>query len=350
MKLFSENGYVDIRSILADDERYTFVWIIGGRATGKTYTFLKTVIEDDMRFIYMRRRQTQVDLIKTPEFNPFKKLNKNEGWNIVPAPITKNHSGFYNGKMDKDGIIRPEGSPLGYAMALSTISGLRGFDASDVEIWCYDEFIPEMNERAIANEGSAFLNAYETINRNRELEGEKALRFIGLSNSNTAANDIFLYLHLTEVVERMKKRGQRVWQNLDRRTMIIDLGDSEISEQKRDTALYKMAQGTDFIGMSLDNEFIDDDFSNINSMPLVEYIPKVAIGEICIYKHKSRSEYYVSSTITGSPRRIDDTEAGKLLFRKRYDYLWKLFLNGKIIFENFYCKKVLTKFLNNANV
>ena len=350
MKLFQENGYVDIRSILADDERYTFVWIIGGRATGKTYTFLKTVIEDDMRFIYMRRRQTQVDLIKTPEFNPFKKLNKNEGWTITPSPITKNHSGFYTGEIDKDGVLRPQGEPLGYAMALSTISGLRGFDASDVKIWCYDEFIPERNEMPIKNEGASFLNAYETINRNRELEGEKPLRFIGLSNSNTAANDIFLYLHLTEIVEQMKKRGQRVWKNLERRTMIIDLGDSEISEMKRETALYKMAVGTDFIGMSLDNEFIDDDFSNIRSCPLIEYVPKVAIGDICIYKHKDRKEYYVSASISGSPKRIEATETGKILFRRRYDYLWKLFLSGKIIFENFYCKKVLTKFLSDANV
>lgn len=349
MKLFSENGYVDIRSILADDERFTFVWIIGGRATGKTYTTLKTFIEDDVRFIYMRRRQTQVDLIKTPEFNPFKKLNKNEGWTITPAPITKNHSGFYVGK-EEDGILKPTGAPLGYAMALSTISGLRGFDASDIDIWCYDEFIAERNERPISNEGAAFLNAYETINRNRELEGEKPLRFLGLSNSNTAANDIFLYLHLTEVVEKMKKKGQRIWKDLKRRTMIIDLGDSEISEQKRDTALYQMAEGTDFIGMSLDNEFIDDDFSNIRSCPLVEYIPKVAIGEICIYKHKSRREYYVSATLTGSPKVIENTEAGKLLFRQKYDYLWDLFLHGKMVFENFYCKKVLTRFLSNVNV
>ena len=349
MRLFSENGYVDIRSILADDERYTFVWIIGGRATGKTYTALKTFIEDNIRFIYMRRRQTQVDLIKTPEFNPFKKLNKNEGWTITPAPITKNHSGFYVGK-EEEGILKPTGAPLGYAMALSTISGLRGFDASDIDIWCYDEFIAERNERPISNEGSAFLNAYETINRNRELEGDKPLRFLGLSNSNTAANDIFLYLHLTEVVEKMKKKGQRIWKDLKRRTMIIDLGDSEISELKRETALYQMAAGTDFVGMSLDNEFIDDDFSNIRSCPLVEYIPKVAIGEICIYKHKSRREYYVSATLTGSPKIIENTEAGKLLFRQKYEYLWDLFLHGKMIFENFYCKKVLTRFLSNVNV
>jgi len=60
---------------------------------------------------------------------------------------------------DCSGIYTDEEEPqiLGYTTALSTISGLRGFDASDVKIWIFDEFIPERHERAIKCEGEAFL-------------------------------------------------------------------------------------------------------------------------------------------------------------------------------------------------
>jgi hypothetical protein len=41
--------------------------------------------------------------------------------------------------------------PIGYTCALSTLSNMRGFDASDIQLLICDEFIPEKHERLLKN-------------------------------------------------------------------------------------------------------------------------------------------------------------------------------------------------------
>ena len=94
----------------------------------------------------------------------------------------------------------------GYTSALSTFSNLRGFDGSNIKILLYDEFIPERHERLIKNEADAFFNVYETINRNRELQGGPPLIALCLSNSNSLASPIFTALNLVKTLERMHNK------------------------------------------------------------------------------------------------------------------------------------------------
>jgi hypothetical protein len=166
---------------------------------------IETVIEDEIKFIYMRRTQSQADLINKPEFSPFKSLNNDFGWKIGTDSISKYNAGFYQ-QIESDDRLVCTGAPLGFTAALSTISNIRGFDASDVELQIYDEFIPEKHERPIKNEGAAFLNAYETINRNRELKGRKPLQCICLANANDLANPIFMELRLVRKAEQMRRK------------------------------------------------------------------------------------------------------------------------------------------------
>ena len=157
MGLYLPNGYVDIRWILAQCLPFNF--LVGGRGTGKTYGALKVVVEDNIKFMLPRRTQAQIDFVTKSEFSPIKPINRDLGVDITAAKKTKYNTGFY---------ADDSGDPIGYASALSTMSNLRGFDASDVQLWIFDEFIPERHERPIKNEGAAFLNAYETMNRNLE--------------------------------------------------------------------------------------------------------------------------------------------------------------------------------------
>lgn len=348
MNIFLENGYCDIKSILS--EPYSFIWIIGGRGTGKTYTTLKTVYEEKIKFMFLRRNQNQIDKVANPAMMPFKKLNEDNGWNVTIAPVVKDVYGAYESDIE-DGKLKPKGTPLGLFSALSTFANLRGFDGSDIKLLIWDEFIPQIGERPLKSEAEAFLNAYETINRNRELEGEEPLKFIGLSNSNTVASDTFLYLGLTPVIEKMRQKGMRVWKNEKRSTLIVDLGESEISEKKKQTVLYQMAVGTEYSGMALENDFVSDDFSNIVSRPIKEYYPYAFIGELCIYHHKSKSEWYVCQLAMGTPRFFyPDTAAGKEKFRRDHLSMVDHFLARKIYFKDFYCKKSLTKLLGLANI
>ena len=90
----------------------------------------------------------------------------------------------------------------GYAGALSTFSNIRGADFSDVKIIIYDEFIPEKTNRcSIRNEWDALLNLIETVNRNRELEGEESVKIILLSNATNIECDILAQSGLIPTIE-----------------------------------------------------------------------------------------------------------------------------------------------------
>ena len=193
MGLYLSSGYLDFEKIV--NYKLPFNFIIGGRGSGKTYGALKYVIDMHKKFLLLRRLQSQIDLVGKPEFSPFKAVAADMGIEIGVKSISKYNSVF----------IRNE-EVLGYSAALSTISNLRGFDASDVEMIIYDEFIPEPHEKPMRAEGTAFLNMYETVNRNRELKGCDPVQLIALANSNDLANAIFIELGIVDKVQKMAER------------------------------------------------------------------------------------------------------------------------------------------------
>ena len=71
---YTKDGYIDMASLYNEDPN-VFKFLIGARAIGKTFGAVKywtdKVRGTGNKFVLMRRTQTQVDLIKTPELNPF---------------------------------------------------------------------------------------------------------------------------------------------------------------------------------------------------------------------------------------------------------------------------------------
>lgn len=343
MKIYQDSGYIDIRKILALDLPFNFV--IGGRATGKTYRSLEIAIEDKIKFIYMRRTQSQTDLINKPDFSPFKTLNRDFGWSIGTVSISKYNAGFYR-QEKQDGQLVCAGSPIGYTCALSTISNLRGFDASDVDLLIYDEFISEKHERPIKNEAAAFLNACETINRNRELTGRKPLQVICLANSNDLANPIFMELSLVRKAEQMRRKKQEISIDRERGIGLFILDKSPISQQKKTTALYRLTEGSNFERMSIGNYFSGEEIGRISSRPLAEYKPLVSVGEITVYEHKANRSYYISTHKTGSPPSFGTGDAERARFRRVYQWVWDEYMENNIEFEEYLCEILLTKIFN----
>lgn len=340
MKIYQESGYIDIRKILATG--LPFIFIVGGRATGKTYTSLETAVEDNIKFIYMRRTQSQADLINKPDFSPFKSLNRDFEWSIGTASISKYNAGFYR-QEKQDGEFVSVGAPIGYTCALSTVSNLRGFDATDVELLIYDEFISEKHERPLKNEGSAFLNAVETINRNRELSGRKPLQVICLANANDLANPIFMELSLVRKAEQMRRKKQEISIDRERGIGLFILDKSPISQQKKTTALYRLTDGTNFERMSINNDFSGEEIGRISSRPIAEYKPIVTVGEITVYEHKANRTFYVSTHKTGSPPAFGTGDAERARFRRIYQWVWDEYMENNIEFEEYLCEILLTK-------
>ena len=343
MRLYDDNGYISIANIIANG--YPFNFITGGRGTGKTYTALKYAVENGIKFILLRRTQQQCDIINTPEFNIFRPLNAGEGWNIGSKKISKQNAAFYR-MQEVDGKEVPSGEPLGYTAALSTLSNMRGFDASDVGLLIYDEFCPERHERLIKHEAEAFFNAVETINRNRELTGNPPITCLCLANSNDLANPIYVSLGILSTIDKMRSKGREVYENRERGLLVISLKNSPISERKSKTALYRLTEGSDFAGMAINNEYVADVPSNIRHVPLAECRPIVTVGKITIYKHKSNSYLYISTHKSGVCPDFGVDETSIKRFRRAWGWIWEEYMSNRIIFEEYACEILLTKYLS----
>lgn len=331
--IYLSSGYFNVEYALRFP--VPFIFVVGGRGTGKTYGALRYVLEHDIKFIYMRRTQAQADIINKPEFTPFKSIMRDTGQNITSVPVTKYNSAFYRAKLEDDKMI-PDGAPIGYTMALSTVSNLRGFDMSDCTLLIYDEFIPEQHERPLKNEAAALFNAYETINRNRELTGSQALKVLCLANSNTLNNPIFSALGVMDKVLTMEKKQQAVTINEDRGYAIVMLSESPVSLQKKSTALYALTQGTDFSRMALDNSY-NVHFTR-QAVNLIEYTPLFVVDGAAVYRHKGGGGLYVTRHISGGIVEIDDR-----FYKKQYAaMLSDLDARGLVIYEDVALKEYLT--------
>lgn len=331
MKTYTSDGYVNVKGIL--DNGYPFNFIIGGRGTGKTYSSLLTAYEQKILFMLMRRTQSQADLISKPEFSVFKPINADQGTSIDVERISKYNSRYFEGERT-----------IGYTCALSTISNMRGFDASDIKLLIYDEFIPEKHERLLKAEGDALWNAYETMNRNRELKGSDPMQLLCLANSNDIVNPVFESLNLIRIADRMQKTGREIYTDDRRGIQLVLLARSPISRMKGATALYNLTAGTDYSKMALDNDFRIDR-TNIRPRPLNEYLPVCSIGELYLYRHKTESRMYATTHCSGVfNKHFSSGDADKSHYRKLFYNHWNLYISQKIDFEDVLSESLFVRY------
>lgn len=332
MKLYEENGFLNFAKIVKI--KTPFIFIVGARGIGKTYGGIKYAVTNNIKFMLSRRTQKQADIISQPELSPLKSPCDDLGINYTVKSIIPQCSGIFI-----------EGELRGYTSALSTISNIRGFDSSDVDLWLYDEFIPERHERQLRYEGEGFLNAYETINRNRELKGRPPLKCVCMANSNDIGNPIFEVLDLITVAEKMQNKGQEVYINQQRGITIIMPQNSPISNAKKDTALYNaVGSNSRFSEMAIENAFERE--ACVHSKNLNEYRILVSIGHVNIYEHKTLSEYYVSMHKSGTGAVYGTDPTSTLQFKTAFKYLLAAYVTDRICFENTHVKREFENFFS----
>lgn len=332
-KIYTGEGWVNWEYIMR--QRESIISVVGARGTGKTYGLFKWMIQHKKKFIYLRRLKAQLDECKKEAGNPFKKLNFDLNTNIVP---------FASGGTVVYKHDTKDGDTAAVGVALSVVANVRGVDYSDYDYIVFDEFISSDGERPIKSEFQAFLNFYETVNRNRELEGRPAVKCIMLGNANRISNPYFTGWHCMRRVLNMIRGNQMVWRADDKTRMIILLLESPISAAKQETVLYKNAN-TDFIRMALDNAFRTDE-TIIKSEPLKEFVHIVSVGEIGIYSHKSERRYYVSATTCKTPY-YDAFGIGLKMFQQDYLMLRIFYMvNKTMTFESFECELLFRELFN----
>lgn len=335
MKIYRPDGYANMKGIL--ETGIPFIFVVGARGVGKSYGTMQDNVETGTTFLLLRRTQSQADLISNPDFNVFKPLNDDCGYNIIPRKVSKYNSAFVRNIDGEEKIVC-------YSAALSTISNMRGFDASEIQQIMFDEFIPEKHERLIREEAKALFNAYETINRNRELKGRKPVQLVCLANANDITNPVFEYLGLIRIADKMQKNNNDVWIDRERGFMIIMMHRSPISKKKANTALYRLTKGTDFSSMALDNDF-NVSRANIKPRPLQEYTPICCIGELCLYRHKSETRLYCTTHSAGVFKDVFPPEDIPIKhYQTVYYSHYDLYIDGKIDFEDVLAEKLFCKY------
>lgn len=331
--LYLDNGFIDHTLWYKDPA--PFIIAMGGRGTGKTYGALCDVVAGHYgKVVYVRRNDTQLSAAKLPELNPFKRVNADIGSDLMFAPMGKNVAGIYHG-VNKDGTVVASGDPVGIGVPLSVFSNIRGIDGMDYDSIIFDEFVKEAHERPIKNEDQAFLNLYESLNRNRELPplNRKPLKCLLLANTNDLRSPILDALGLVDILDRMIKKGQEYKTIRDGVLSIYLYQDSPISKEKANTALYRVTKNADFKTMALQNRFTAANYEYVESRPLREYTPLVTIGDVTVYKHVRERLFYVVAGIRSTEIYSTypvDTKA----FKADYYYLYEALLEKRLYYAS----------------
>jgi len=332
------NYYYNVET---DLEAYPEAWlyiIVGGRNTGKTYSTLRYCVDHNIKFVYVKRTIKDVDMITAGhkigqkldenapdiDFSPFKALNRDFGYNIRAFSIPKvdGVAGFWK----CDGECQPVGTPVAYVVSLSAVASVKGFDLSDCDIICFDEFIPQPWERVSKSEGSQIMELYKTVGRDREHRGLKPLKLIALANAVSISNPLMNIVEVTDSFASMQFGADCLQYVSDRGILLHQILDNtDFQEKEKESAIYKAMGDTNWGRMAFENKFAYDDFSNIDKINLKQYKPRLEI----IYKrehwyiYQKQATFYVCrSRHTGTHCYDLNKENDQKLFYE--DWYWDL--------------------------
>lgn len=313
------------------ENNYPFVIIIGGRGIGKTYSTLRTVTEKNIMHMYLRNSDKIMQICSSEMGNPYKAINEDFGTD-------------YQFHMTKDGTAmiqdaKNDNKIVGYGCALSTFSNLRGVSMPEIKVVVYDEFLEIVHGKS--KQADWFFNLYETVNRNRELQGKPPLKVIMLANSLSIENAILSEFGIISTIEGMVRSGQRKVSIPEKGIMILLPYLDDLANAKRDTALYRATQDSSYYAMAIENRFTENDFSDIQKKAnIYEYIPVCCYCGVYIYNHKSDGTLYACNIYADCPS-FDENK--RLAFRRRYGaYLKSAIIDGRMKFQNYAAKYLLT--------
>ena len=262
--LYLPEGWLNFDYI--QDAKAWLIVIIGKRQVGKTYGALKTMIKYDRQHILLRRTTAELETISAaPDLNPYKVFEPEYYVGLFKSG--KKLCRICSYTTDPEGRTE-QGRQRGIATSLSEIAHIRGFNGSVFTDLVFDEFIPEKGVITRRTEGEAFLNAYTTINGNRELAGMPPLRAWLLANSNNIQSPVLEALNLTDDILYMRRKGKEELMT-DDGVYIIQPASEAVTAKRKDTALMRRINSkSEFYGMAIENEWSYDQSPYVRTMPL----------------------------------------------------------------------------------
>lgn len=350
--------------IAEDIKKYPSAWcyiVFGGRAGGKTYSTLKYVVQNDKKFVFVRRTIEDVNTIcmgnkldtklkrqgfESVDMSPFKSLNRDLGWRIKAFSMTDGFGAFYNTDEDNN----PIDSPIGYVMSLSTTK-LKGYDLSECDCIIFDEFVNKSWERRMKKEGEAVMELYKTVSRDRTHRGKEDLKLICLANADNASSALTNTLEVTDMIAEMCSKGQDYFYDQEREIMIHKIvASAEFRAAEENTKIYKAMKGTTWAKTALDNDFGYNDFSNVKKVNMKNYRPVY----VFIYNRKRytayinpNAEWYI--TLSGSNQKLPEYDMTKendqkLWYSEQFFTLYEATREGRAAFEKYTIYEVMLNF------
>ena len=326
INLYTESGWLDIPAI----DHIPGIWlvvIVGARQIGKTYGILKTLCQKATPFIYLRRTRDELDLITSnDDLNPFLPLEQEN----IHISFQKEGKVFSFGEETDSG----EFDNKGIMLSLSTIAKMRGFSGGAFTDVFLDEFIPEKTVLRRKHEGDALLNAYTTINGNRELQGKPPLKMWLAANAFDRDNAILETLGLINVLDKMERKKQE-YTIVNDSCLVIRPLSKGITEQHRKTAMnrFLLAQDTakEYLGTALENSFAYDDAEKIRPRDIKGHVPLTRAGKVFLYTNGT--SIYVCRSRHGK-RGYGESENDKILAQLEFPIIREFFNRGLVYFSD----------------
>lgn len=333
LNLYQKAGWFDpevFRTIPAQQ-----FFVTGGRGIGKSFSTIEDLIRNRIGFLFLRRIDLDAYLSRDPDMSDIGKVLRYLNIDFYVEKVPKTSFGYFR-RSEDDSIIC-------FVAANKTFRKCRGMSFDWCDVIVYDEFIPGPEEARFKGEGFGVYQALETVGRNRELEGREAVKLICLSNALNMQNDVFLEFDLLEVADDLLRDTDHEIA-LDGGRCVIICKRSPISEAKLRTETY-MNASDDFVNMAIRNQFIYDDFTYVEKKNLKEYRAVCAIGPLYIYRHKSKSEWYVSFSKSNVKEVYSTQESGIEQFTRKHWRMTPRFLDGKVKFQNYKAQTLFERFI-----
>lgn len=325
INLYTPEGWLDVPSLDSTPGIWLVV-IVGARQIGKTYGLLKMLMGRESQFIYMRRTKEEVDLItKNAEISPFQVLEQE---NIHPVAVNAGKTHLI-GIDTEDGYVNK-----GLIVSLSSIAKMRGFSGAQYTDLFFDEFIPEKMVIKRKGEGDALLNAYTTINGNRELAGKPPLKMWLAANAFDSENPILEKLGLINQLAKLERRHEE-YVVLDGGCLLIRPLSAQITDAHKRTMmnsfLEKQGSANEFLGTAVNNTFSYDNTDMVRPRSIAGHKPLCGVGNIYIYSNGS-SLYVCRSR--HNKRKYGESSNDKIRCQLEYPIIRDLYNSNLVSFSD----------------
>lgn len=288
--------------LLKDLLLYPLAWcyvIWSKRGAGKTYSGLWLCYYCNIKCIYIKRTDDDVDLILREDDNidasPYKSLKRDKNIHVTAQSIDKGFGAYY--EADEEG--KPK-RLLCYVISFNRMKSYKGFDFSDCDFIIFDEFIPQLGERIRRVEGEQMLDLYMTVSRDRVKRGKLPLKLILFANAEQISTPVTNELEIVDDMADLTASNNSHMYIEDREIMLHHITNEEvpISEEEK-IGIYKGMMGTAWFNKSFNGEFTHNDFSNVTKRTIKRSIPLIQIyyrtHDYYVYFNEEKGMYYMCS-------------------------------------------------------